>query len=171
MTLSPLSRRFLLAACASAAFALPAHATLAQPQGPVILTIGGKIELRNQGDLAAFDLGMLEKLPQHSFTTQTPWDKRPTKFTGPLLRDVLAAVKARGQTLTALALNDYKTTIPMDDISRFDVVLAHRINDEPIPVRTKGPLFIIYPFDAKPELKAARYYERSAWQLRTLTVD
>lgn len=166
-----LRRALVLLALGLASLAAHAQSPLATPQGPVILTISGKIDVRNQGEVAVFDLAMLEKLPQRSFTTQTPWDKQPTKFSGPLLRDVLAAVKARGQTLTALALNDYKTTIPMEDVTRFDVVLAHRINDEPIPVRTKGPLFIIYPFDSKPELKAARYYERSAWQLKSLTVD
>ncbi|MFN3375630.1 MAG: molybdopterin-dependent oxidoreductase [Burkholderiaceae bacterium] len=171
MTIAPFRRALLIGALAYAALVPPAQATLAQPEGPVILSITGKVEVRNQGDQAAFDLEMIEKLPQRSFTTQTPWDKKPTKFTGPLLRDVLAAAKARGQTITAMALNDYKITIPMDDAIRFDVLLAHRINDEPIPVRTKGPLFIIYPFDAKPELKTARYYERSVWQLRSLTID
>jgi hypothetical protein len=40
-----------------------------------------------------------------------------------------------------------------------------------IPVRTKGPLFIVYPFDSKAELRSATYYERSAWQLKSLTVE
>jgi hypothetical protein len=88
-----------------------------------------------------------------------------------LLRDVLSAVKSNGKTLTALALNDYKTTIPAEDASLYDVIVAHKIDDMPIPVRTKGPLFIIYPFDSKPELKASKYYGRSAWQLKSLKVD
>jgi hypothetical protein len=37
-------------------------------------------------------------------------------------------------------------------------------------VRDKGPLFVIYPFDARPELRGAVYYSRSAWQLRTIDV-
>jgi hypothetical protein len=45
------------------------------------------------------------------------------------------------------------------------------MNGEPIPVRTKGPLFIVYPFDDKAELRAAVYYERSAWQLKSLTIE
>ena len=76
-----------------------------------------------------------------------------------------------GVTLEAMALNDYKTTIPMDDAQQFDVIVAHRINDQPISVRTKGPLFIIYPFDSKPELKSSKYYGRSAWQLKSIKVD
>ncbi|GAB4217847.1 MAG: oxidoreductase [Rhodoferax sp.] len=145
--------------------------TLAAPSGPVILTISGKIGLRNAPDGARFDRAMLERLPQQRMQTRTPWDKEPVQFAGPLLRDVLAAVQAQGTTLHALALNDYKTRIPVADTQQFDVLLAHSINGQPIPVRTKGPLFIIYPFDAKPELQAVTYYERSAWQLKSLAVE
>lgn len=150
--------------------ALPA-AALEPATGKIVLTITGKISEKNAGNTAVFDLAMLEKLPQQTFTTKTPWDKQPVKYTGPFLRDVLAAVKANGSTLKASALNDYKTTIPLDDAKRFDVVLAHKMNDKAIPVRTKGPLFIIYPFDTKPELQATTYYERSAWQLKSIDIE
>lgn len=141
------------------------------PKDKVVLTVSGKVGTTNQGATAAFDMAMLQKLPQRTFSTQTPWDPKPITFTGPLLRDVLAAAKATGTTLEATALNDYKITLPVDDATQFDVVLANKMNGETIPVRTKGPLFIIYPFDSKPELKAAKYYERSIWQLKTLSVQ
>ena len=158
-------------ALSAALFLLSPAWALQPPAGAVILTISGKVGDTNQAGAAAFDLAMLEALPQRSFTTSTPWYKEPTKFTGPLLRDVLAMAKANGVTLEAMALNDYKTTIPMDDAQQFAVIVAHRINDQPISVRTKGPLFIIYPFDTTPELKATKYYGRSAWQLKSLKVD
>lgn len=165
-------RRFCVA---FAAFGLASlslcAAALDKPTGSIILTISGKVGDPNQGATAVFDLAMLEKLPQKNFTTTTPWNTTPTKFTGPLLRDVLAAAKAKGQTINAQALNDYKTAIPFEDAIKFDVVLAHRINDKAISVRTKGPLFIIYPFDSKDELKAAKYFERAAWQLKSMTID
>jgi hypothetical protein len=93
-----------------------------------------------------------------------------TKFSGPLLRDVLAAVGARGKLLKAVALNDYKTDIPFDDVSRFNVILATLMNDKPMPVREKGPLFIVYPYDSQEELRSELYYNRSAWQLKSLQV-
>lgn len=165
----PITRR-TLAFVASLCLLTPAWA-LDPPAGAPLLTISGNVAEKNQAGAAVFDLAMLEALPQKSFVTNTPWDKQATKFTGPLLRDVLAAAKATGTTLTAFALNDYKTSIPVDDARRFDVIVAHRINDQPISVRTKGPLFIIYPFDSVPELKAAKYFSRSAWQLKSLSVD
>lgn len=149
----------------SAAWALDA------PKGKVVLTVSGKLGASNQGGKAVFDMAMLEALPQKTFTTMTPWEKTPVKFSGPLLRDVLAAVKAQGSTLKAVALNDYKITIPLEDTTRFDLMLALRMNDKPIPVRTKGPLFVVYPFDSNPTLQNTVYYERSIWQLGGLEID
>ena len=157
--------------CLSALLALSPAWALSPATGKVILTVAGKIQDKNKADTAEFDLAMLEKLPQKTFSTMTPWDKNPIKFTGPLLRDVLAAVKAQGSTIKALALNDYTTSVPVDDANRFDVILAHRMNGEPIPVKTKGPLFIVYPFDSKKELQSTVYYGRSAWQLKSMTIE
>jgi len=167
-----LSKRSLMTGLAAAALAWALPAAALQPAtGKVILTISGKVADKNTSTSAVFDLAMLQALPQRSFTTKTPWDKEPVKFTGPLLRDVLAAAKANGSTLNAMALNDYKTAIPVSDTQQFDMILAHQMNDQDIPVRTKGPLFIIYPFDTKPELQAVKFYERSAWQLKSIVVE
>ena len=37
-------------------------------------------------------------------------------------------------------------------------------------VRNKGPLFVIYPFDAVPALQTELYYSRAAWQVRSITI-
>ena len=155
-----------MAACVS----LPA-AALQPATGKVVLSIAGNVGEKNSATAALFDMEMLQKLPQHSFTTLTPWDKQPIKFTGPFLRDVLAAVKASGTTIKAMALNDYQTSIPADDAQKFDVILAYKMNDADIPVRTKGPLFIVYPYDTKSELRSTVYYERSAGQLKSMTIE
>jgi len=145
--------------------------TLPEPRERVVLTVSGQIGLGNRSaQMAAFDLAMLEALPQHSFATRTPWHEGVVRFSGPLLRDVLARVQAQGQTLRATALNDYRISIPTQDARDFDVIVATRLNGEPMPVRTHGPLFIVYPFDTKPQLQSARFYERSIWQLRSLEV-
>ncbi len=144
--------------------------TLDKPTGPVVLTIRGSVGQASQGGQAQFDMKMLEKLPQKSFTTQTPWYPQPVSFTGPLLRDVLAAAGAKGTKITAVALNDYKTEIPFDDATRHEVIVARLMNDRPMPIREKGPLFIVYPFDTKAELRTELYYNRSAWQLNALQV-
>jgi hypothetical protein len=165
-------RRALAFGIAGAALAARAPAVLAleSPRGTVVLTVSGRVALPNDGPRAVFDMAMLEQMPQSSFTTKTPWYAQPRKFTGPLLRDVLAAAGAQGTTLRALALNDYRVDIPFADAQLHDMLLARLLDDRPMPVRDKGPLFIIYPFDSKPELRNAVYYSRSAWQLKAVEV-
>lgn len=141
------------------------------PKGPVVLQVSGLIEVFNQGKVAALDMAALQALPQKSFTTHTPWDKNPTAFSGPLLRDVLQLVKARGQQVRAVALNDYRVKLPVSDAQEHDVLVALQINGQPIPVRTRGPLFIVYPFDSKKALQHKTYFERSIWQLKALEVE
>lgn len=141
------------------------------PQGKVVLTVSGKVAKPNQGTDAAFSMDMLTKLPQKKFTTKTPWYPKPVTFTGPLMRDVLAAAGASGKQITARALDDYKTMIPMSDVQNHDVILARQIDGKSLSVRDKGPLFIVFPYDSKPELKAQVYLDRSAWQLKSLTIE
>lgn len=148
-----------------------AVSALEPPRGPVVLQISGRIDEHHQGKLAALDMGALLALPQKSFTTQTPWEQKPVLFSGPLLRDVLQLVKAKGQHIRAVALNDYRVKLPVSDAREHDVIVALQMNGQSIPVRTKGPLFIVYPFDAKPELQHKTYYERSVWQLKAIEVE
>ncbi|MFI4931327.1 MAG: hypothetical protein ACHP83_13880 [Burkholderiales bacterium] len=154
-------------------FALPMRSqaqALRSPSGAVVLSVGGRIQRTNQGERAMLDMAMLEGLAQQSFTTKTPWFKQPRKFTGPLLRDVLSLVGAQGATLRIAALNDYRIDVPSEDTRRFDVLLARLIDDKPITVREKGPLFMIYPFDSDAALRNPLYYSRSVWQLNSIDV-
>jgi len=165
------SRRLMLGALLGALtiVAQPALA-LGAPKERPILAISGKIGVKNAGDVARFDMKMLEALPQQTFTTRTPWYDKPVKFTGPLLADVLAAVKANGSTISAVAINDYKISIPVGDLKHKPIV-ARLLDDQPMPVREKGPLFVVYPFDSSAELRSSTYYERSIWQLKALEVQ
>lgn len=144
---------------------------LPAPTGRVVLTFSGQIGKTNQGKTAVFDMAALEALPQHSFTTHTPWYDRPVKFTGPLLADLLVAVKAQGKTIRATAINDYTISVPLADAQKHGVIVARLLDDQPMAVRDKGPLFVIYPFDSKAELRTSVYYERSIWQLKRMTIE
>lgn len=164
-------RRSLLLGAAGAALALPARAqALGAPTGRVILTISGNIGVRNAGETAAFDREMLEALGMTRITTATPWHQGRVTFEGPPMARLLDRVQARGETLAVTALNDYQTEIPIADFARFGVILALKRDGEYMPVRDRGPLFIIYPYDSNPELQSRLYYSRSAWQVARMTV-
>src|SRR4051794_26171383 len=76
-----------------------------------ILTIGGLVSARSDGDAVTFDRPMLEALGTRSFKTKTPWYSEPVVFEGVPMRTLLRQVGASGTRVTATALNDYTTDI------------------------------------------------------------
>ena len=154
----------------AAGLARPALAGLPEPREIPIRAVSVRISVRNDGDLAQFDRPMLQALGTTGFVTSTPWYKGTVRFDGVLMRTLMHAVGASGERVTATALNDYSTEIPIADFERYDVLLALKRDGEYMPVRDKGPLFIVYPFDSLPELQAKKFYTRSAWQLAQLAV-
>ncbi len=163
-------RRSLLGLAALPLLVSQPVAALDAADGAIVLTLSGKLRNPNRGALAQFDMPMLERLPQLSYSTRTPWFTLARKFTGPLLRDVLAAAGAQGNQLRVSALNDYRIDIPMDDALRHDLLVARLLDDKPMSVRDKGPLFIIYPFDQNAALRNALNFSRCVWQLRSIEV-
>lgn len=83
---------------------------------------------------------------------------------------LLAHVGANGEVADVVALNNYRTTIPLTDFTDYPVLLALKQDGEYMTVRHKGPLFIIYPFDEFVELQSDLYHARSAWQVRSITI-
>ena len=144
--------------------------TLPAPADKPILTISGEITDKNVGDTAQFDRNMLEKMGLVTVVTTTPWYQGPMTFEGVPLDKLMAEVGAKGQRVVAYALNDYTTEIPMEDFAKHHAILALKRNGEYMPVRDKGPLFVIYPYDSDPELKSQIFYSRSAWQVARLVV-
>ena len=155
----------LLAASIAAADGLP------QPQGPAILTVTGSVERTNSGEGAVFDREMLADLGMESLETTTAWDEGTVLFEGVLLRRLLDAVGAKGDTIHATALNAYHVDIPFDDVKAYDVILAMKMNGAALSLRDKGPLWIVYPLTDHPELDTPEFNSRWIWQLQSLEIQ
>ena len=160
-----------LAVVAAVAFAASAAAApLASPQAEPILTVSGKIANTNDGAVARFDRQMLEALGTVTLRTMTPWYDHVVEFEGVSMKALMQHVGAEGTQVTATALNDYRGTIPLSDFDSFKVILAMKRDGVDMPIRDKGPLFIVYPYDSDPELANGLYYSRSVWQVKELEV-
>jgi hypothetical protein len=173
MPIDTLRRGITLGAISSIGLLMAGRAgaqTSAAPTDKVILTISGKISVTNSGDTAQFNRAALEALGLISIETTTPWYTGPQKFEGVSLDKLLKSIGAQGDHVQAIALNDYTTEIPIDDFAKYNVILALKRNNEYMPIRDKGPLFIVYPYDSSPELRSQKFYSRSAWQLSKLNV-
>lgn len=104
--------------------------------------------------------------------TSVPWEGAGERhaWDGVPLRQLLAATNAEGRDLRVGAVNDYSATIPWDDIVRFDPLLAWSRDDRAIPLREKGPLIVIYPFDAHSALRNGETLRRSVWHVNEIDV-
>jgi len=156
--------RPLLAACA----ALFVFGVMPATAGDVILTIDGNVTGNTPIDMTIDDI---EALGSATIVTKTPWHESAVTFEGVPLATLLEKAGAKGQTLSVAALNNYRSEIPVSDLAEHGVILAYKQDGEYMPISDKGPLFVVYPFDADPELNTEVYYTRSAWQVRSITVE
>lgn len=167
-----LTRRALGLALPALALGQPAAAqqaaALPAPTGPVLLTVKGRIARTNAPGEARLDREMLAALPQGRFTGETPWTKDSVTFTGPLGSAMLDLVGAGGTTMKVVALNDYASDVPVADFRQHAVILATHRDGNPMAVRDRGPLWIIYPMDRDASLRNAVVYARSVWQIRDI---
>lgn len=151
--------------------AAKAEESLGSPTGHVLLTVSGNIAKTNRGKTAVFDLEMIRALGVKVIRTKTPWTDSVAEFEGVLLRDIMAAVGAKGASIHAVALNDYKVDIPAADYSSNNVIVAYKLNGHILRVRDKGPLWVIYPWDDVPALRSEMTYARSIWQMNRIRVQ
>ncbi|MBU4530132.1 MAG: oxidoreductase [Hoeflea sp.] len=155
-------RAFFIATALVAITSLPAGA------GDVILTLDGAIAGGVAVDLTREDL---EAVGSATIKTRTPWHDRKVTFEGVPLQVLLEKFGATGDTLSVVALNNYRSEMPVGDISKYGVILAMKQDGAYMPISDKGPLFIVYPFDSDEALDNEVYYARSAWQVRSITVE
>ena len=153
-----------------ASVAARADQTLARPTGPVILTVTGDIGVTNAPGRAEFDRAMLEALGMKTVGTSTSWTSGKHEFMGPLGKAVLAAVGAKGGTLSFVAVNDYKVQISASDFEHYPAILALKMDGEYMTVRTKGPLWVIYPRDEFPELVTKANDAKWIWEVKSIDV-
>jgi hypothetical protein len=141
---------------------------LPAPRGRVILSVSGNIGAANAGDSAEFDRDMLRRLKITRLRTKTPWSGATHEFEGVLVRDLMAALGARGEVAFARALNDYEVAIPTSDFDRYPVLLAFAADGEPLRVKDKGPIWIVYPQDQFRELRSAEAQRKWVAQVTAL---
>ena len=152
----------LVAAFVLSATTAPAQ-SLKAPAGPVILTVTGKIAHTNRGPFdekadaffknqqvtfaraAVFDLAMLQALGQRVVRADYPQGGPLIDFEGPLLRDVLKAAGASGDTIKVSALDGYTQEIPMREVEQWPIILALKQNGAHLALGGFGPTRIVFP--------------------------
>lgn len=154
----------VLSAVGWMAGAYPARAAAADE--PILLTV-----VTPQGE-EEFGLARLDGLPQQRFRTTTLWTMGEIEFSGPALRDVLAAAGAGAAArVDGYAQNDYHTVFAPGTIESSLPIVATRMNGATFGPRDLGPLWVVYPFDSDDRFRSETVYSRSIWQLVRLVVQ
>lgn len=152
-------------------FSSIAYADVAAPTGEVILTVSGAISEDNTGNgTVEFDLEGLQALAVESFTTSTIWTEGEIEFTGVPMQAVMDAVGGKGATIHATAINDYQIQLPFEAVGETYPIIAYYMDGKTFSRRDKGPLWIVFPYDASPDFQNELTYGYSVWQLDRLDV-
>lgn len=150
--------------------AVVSASTVAEPQGKIILTVTGTATSLSHGSVFKFDMALLENLPRHVVKTANPWRDEVSVYEGVLLRDLLYAVGTTGSVMNVRALDDYHEDIEIADVQSIDVILAYKRDGLYMPVRDKGPLFVVFPFTDDPSLLTAARRSQSVWQVNRIVI-
>ncbi len=166
--------RFVIACLIAAQMwfaAAPANAQALPPlTGPVVLTVTGLDPAAFPGGKLELDTAMLQAMGASQITTSTIWTDGAHVYTGVMVKTLALQIKSGNRALRFRALNDYAVDIPAADISDVAPILAYAVDDAPMSVRDKGPLWVIYPFDAGPEFRTDTIFTRSVWQVSAIEV-
>ena len=138
--------------------------------GPVVLTVTGLDPIDYPGGQATFDVPALQALGEITITTSSIWTQGKHSFSGTPLSALLRHLKVKDGKLSLHAINDYALEMPSDAVADDAPILAYDMDGAPMPVRDKGPIWVIYPFDDNSEYRSDTIFARSVWQLDRIDV-
>lgn len=153
-----------LAALLAATVLAPALAVAAEDD--ILLTVTDS----DGAVLARLDMEALQALPARVIETSTIWTDGIQVFTGVPLATLMQDLAPEAQSISATAINDYAVEIPRSGWADGAALLAYLNHGEPMSLREKGPLWIVFPFDADPAYRQEVVYARSIWQLDRISV-
>ncbi len=120
-----------------------------------------------------YSLEQLDALEQTTYVTKNPFIDGTSEFSGPLARVVFADAgqdMPKDAQVRVSAINDYKIDMPLSDILDYDVMLATRRDGQPMSLREKGPIWIMYPISDHLELEDEAINSRLVWQTKSIQV-
>lgn len=137
-----------------------------------ILTVTGKIGAANDGDAIVMDLAALEAVGLVDYTVTDPFENKEITYRGVLMSDLLAlwGVPDDATTLHMVALNDYAVDVPLSEVRKYPVVFALQADGEYLPVSTRGPAMLVFPYDDF-EFEQQVYNDYWIWQIKSIDVQ
>ena len=128
----------------------------------VVLSVSGLDEDQT------FNIRELSEIGTEVIETTTIWTEGLQTFEGVPLNLFLDHLSVSDGVMVARAINDYAISFPVADALEHGPIIAFLRNGEPMSVREKGPLWIIYPYDSDEKFQTEVVHARSIWQLNRI---
>lgn len=138
---------------------------------PTLLTIEITASDQAAVDIVTLTRSELEALPAVTFTTRTNWTNGQMTFTGVALTTLLDRFDVTEGELELIAINAYSIILPVDDQTNDGAILAYLMNGHPMTPRDKGPIWMVYNYDADRQYRTETVFSRSIWQLDRIIIS
>ncbi|MFM5220971.1 hypothetical protein [Aeromonas caviae] len=117
------------------------------------------------------DEAALAALPQVEFETATPWTLGTHRYRGPTLKSVLAAQQVdSASAINVAALNGYQQRVDLSLFAKVPLTLVRYQDDKPLTRRNKGPLWLLVPLSAHPDMDVSAIHNNMVWQVIRIEV-
>ncbi|MFM4798187.1 hypothetical protein ACEUCS_18255 [Aeromonas caviae] len=117
------------------------------------------------------DEAALTALPQVEFETATPWTLGTHRYRGPTLKSVLAQQQVdSASAIDVAALNGYQQRVDLSLFAKVPLTLVRYQDDKPLTRRNKGPLWLLVPLSAHPDMDVSAIHNNMVWQVIRIEV-
>ncbi len=156
----------VILALAGSAYCLAA----AKPAGKVVLTVTGAISETNSDKGLEFDLAMLEGIGLKVYDGKDPWLGNK-KYSGVTIADILKFAGAPKDVaeIFVVAKDGKKVTLKPEDVAKYPIMLATQDGGKAIGSGLGGPVKLVFPYTAYPELE--KIYPKDDWNWFVVTVE
>ena len=114
---------------------------------------------------------LVSQYPQITFTTQLPWYPDANQFTGFRVSDLLQQLGVEDTlAVSFIALNDYAASTTIENILKYDPIVAYKMNGEKMKVRNKGPYWLVFNLDKYPEIDNTALHSQMVWQIDEIKI-
>ncbi|WP_147307899.1 hypothetical protein [Fulvimarina endophytica] len=138
-----------------------------KPDAPVIAIAGpsGPVRTVSREDLAG--------LEQTVLTTHMPWSPEVHHLEGPSLARFVSSFtqKDAADEISIEAIDGFIVTAPIAELVADGAVLVIRQDGDFLPVSAKGPAFVMFPFEERPEIADRSRFGRCIWQITRITIS
>jgi hypothetical protein len=151
---------------------LKAGDAIPAPSGEAVFTITGKIGTTNADKSIVMDLPTVESVGLVDYKVTDPFEKKDITYRGVLMSKLLDLWKVPEDAtkLHMVALNDYSVDVPIGDLRKYPVVFALQADGAYMPVATRGPAMLVYPYNDF-EFETAIYNDYWIWQIKSIDVQ